>query len=217
MWIDRLDLRQFDYAALADWLGLDSKRPIPNGRITKSGQEIPMRFTPFLPLAASLVLSACGGGADEQGEGVSVEDALAEAQDNGMVPKPGQYRSTQELLELSVDGVPDSQLAMMRDGFAKGAAHESTQCITSDMTREQWVSNLAESNCKITRFDTSGGELDVAMTCTSEDGINGEMTMKGTSTEESSDMVMSFKHQLPGMGDAKMRMRVKSERIGDCT
>ena len=175
-----------------------------------------MRFTPFLPLAASLLLAACGGGADEPGEGVSVEDALAEAQDNDMVPRPGQYRSTQELLELSVDGVPDSQLAMMRDAFAKGAAHESTQCVTPDMTREQWISNLAESNCTITRFDTSGGELDVAMTCTAEEGINGEMTMKGSSTEESSDMVMSFAQQTP-MGDARMRMRVKSERIGDCS
>lgn len=176
-----------------------------------------MRISLFIPLAVSFALAACGGGADEPGEGISVEDALAEAQDNGVMPRPGQYSTTQELLELSVEGVPESQLAMMRDVFAKGAAQGSSYCMTDQMTREQWISDMAESNCTIQRFNTAGGDIDAAMTCATDEGINGELTMKGTSTAEASDMVMSFSQAIPGMGDAKMRMRVKSERIGDCT
>jgi hypothetical protein len=185
-----------------------ARRPFPNW-------EISMRMKLFVPLAAATALAACGGGADD--EAISMEDAMEEMADSDFMPRPGQYRTSQELLEFELAGMPENQMEMVRQAFASGAAEESTYCITEEMTREKWISDMAESNCTITRFDTSGSEIDVAMSCEAEGGINGEMQMTGSSTGDSSDMVMNFSQTIPGMGEGKIRMRVQSERIGDCS
>ena len=53
-----------------------------------------MRITHSLPLAAAILLAACGGDADTDGSGdVSADEVAAEA--SGMVqPRPGQYRAS---------------------------------------------------------------------------------------------------------------------------
>lgn len=175
-----------------------------------------MRTKLIAPLAAAFALAACGGGGEEKQDSVSLDDAVAEAADSGAMPRPGRYRSTQELIEFEMPGMPADQMTMMRNAFAEGAAEESTYCITETMTREKWLSDMAESNCTIGRFDVDGGEIDVAMTCSGDQGVSGSVEMKGTAGENSSNMVMSFVQQIPGMGEGRIKMRVKSERTGDC-
>ena len=77
---------------------------------------------------------------------------------------------------------------------------------------------MTESDCTVQRFDVSGSNIDAALSCPSgTDGISGDVTMTGTIGETGGNMEMSFKTQVPELGEATIRMRMISERVGDCT
>ncbi len=174
-----------------------------------------------LPLAAAFALSACGSDTDEElaGDAMSadeVADAVAEAE----TPRAGQYRSSQELLEFAVPGLDADMEELIRSAFAEGAAEETTYCLTEEdaaNNREEMLRGMAESDCEVTRFDMVGGTIDAAMSCPTGEGMSGDVTLTGTMDSDGADMVMNFSADIPSMGPASIRMRVVSERIGDCS
>lgn len=186
-----------------------------------------MRSSYVLPLVAALALAACGGGAEEDtagedamaGEGMTSEEVAAESAGADM-PRPGLYRTSQELVELEMPGMPEEMMGMMRSAFEEGAAEESTYCLTAEEAenaREEMLTGMAESDCDISRYDMSGGRIDAAMSCPTGEGVSGDVTMNGTMSSEGADMEMAFSHEIPGQGPGTIRMRVLSERIGECS
>lgn len=170
-----------------------------------------------LPLIAAFALAACSGGADEELEGEALSaDEVAAVEADFALPQPGQYTTTQELLEFSLPSLPEAQMAMIRQQFAAGAAQPHSYCVNEAMTREEFLSQTAESDCTVARNNGSGENIDLVLTCNAAEGVTGRVAMKGTATEDSSDLEMSFTQPIPGAGDSTIRMRVKSQRTGDC-
>ncbi len=180
-----------------------------------------MRVKFVLPLVAAISLAACGGDAYEEVSGDSMSsDEMSDAMDAAAMPEPGQYRSTQELLEFEMPGLSEDMAGMIRSAFAEGAAEESTYCLTAEEAgnaREQMLENMAESDCEVSRFDMAGGTIDAAMSCPTGEGVTGDVALTGTMDSNGADMVMSFSTDVPSMGAASIRMRVVSERIGECS
>lgn len=181
-----------------------------------------MRAIKAMPLVAALLLAACGGGGEEaaDGEALTAEQVAAEAA--GLVqPRPGQYRTSLELLEFSAPGLPDSAKEQMQQVFASGLAEGNTFCMTDEDAAangpEEMVKNLAESDCEMKSFNVSGNSVTAEMQCPQEGGNQSTVRMDGTMTAESSSMAMDMTQQIAGMGDVQMKMRVNSERIGDCS
>lgn len=177
-----------------------------------------MRSTLAVAAVLSFALAACGSGTDAElaDEALSMEE-VAGAADDFEVPTPGEYRNRVELLAFENANIPESQMAMVRAAFAEGAAMESTYCMTEEMTREQWLSNVSESNCTVSQFDTAGGQLDIVMQCAASEGISGRVEAHGTADSDGSDLEMTFTQAIPGMGDSTIRMRVQSDRVGECS
>lgn len=180
-----------------------------------------MRYSHILPLAAVLVLAGCSGSEDAADAGNEAEEMAAAAED-GPTPQAGQYRTTMELIELSIPDAPPEMAQAMQQGFGEGAQEAKTYCVTPEQaaqatSREEMLKNLADSNCTVDRFDQSGGRIDAALTCSGDGMMSGEVLLAGTMSETGSDMEMSFKMQIPQAGEATMRMRMVSERIGDCS
>ena len=176
-----------------------------------------MRFRIVLPLVAALGLAACGSSDD--GEPMS-DDAVADAMADAEMPEPGMYSTKQELLEFDFPGMTDDMAAMMRSAFEQGAAEENTYCLTPEdaaNAHEDMLKGMAEADCNITRMDMAGGTIDAAMSCPNGEGVTGDVTMTGSMDSDGADIVMSFSTELPGLGQGSMRMRVQSERIGDCS
>ena len=82
-----------------------------------------MRTSHVLPLAAAMLLAACGGGeADADGDGNLSEEELA-AEASGLIqPEPGQYSASLELLEFDAPGMPPEAKEQMQQIFASGLA-----------------------------------------------------------------------------------------------
>lgn len=178
-----------------------------------------MRAIHTLPLAAAVLLAACGGNEDTAGEGLTPEQVADEAGDL-VAPKPGQYRTTLELLEFDAPGMPDSVKQQMQQVFASGLAEGNTFCMTEEDAAkngpEQMVKNLAESDCEVGKFNVSGSQVVAEMQCAGEGGATNTVRMEGQMTAESSRMTMDMKQELPNVGGVNMKMRVTSNRIGDC-
>ena len=176
-----------------------------------------MRSTIVLPLFAALALSAC---ASEDDEAVT-DEALAEdevsgvVEDNGVTPSPGEYATSVELIEFDAPGLPEETIEQARREFAVGAREPNLYCLTEGVTREQWLSEMVEADCTLSRFTAEGNDMDGAMQCSSDIGLDGRVEIAGTSAEEGSDLRMTY--TLPtSAGEGTVRMRVTSERTGDC-
>ena len=178
-----------------------------------------MRTIHTLPLAAAILLASCGGETDADGDGeLSAEEVATEAE--GMIqPRPGQYRATLELIEFDAPGMPPEAKQQMQQIFAGGLAQGNTFCMTeADAARngpEEMVKNLAESDCTMNSFNVSGNTVVADMQCPGEGGTS-TVRMEGQMTAEGSTMTMDMEQETPPVGLTKMKMKVTSERIGEC-
>ena len=181
-----------------------------------------MRATHTLPLAAAILLAACGGGdADADGDGaVSGEEIAAEAE--GMVqPEPGQYTATLELLEFDAPGMPEEAKTQMQQIFAQGLSEGNSFCMTEEDVAqggpEQMVKNLAESDCTMNSFNVTGGTVVADMQCPGQTGAGvSKVHMEGQMRTDGSTMTMDMSQEMPNVGATTMKMRVTSKRTGDC-
>jgi len=179
-----------------------------------------MRALHALPLAAAMFLAACGdNNADADGDGKLSGEEVAEEAGDLVQPRPGQYRSTVEVLEFDAPGMPEGAKQQMEQIFASGM-QGSTFCMTEADTAkngpEQMVKNLAQSNCEMKNFNVSGGTVVAEMQCPSQGGGASTVKMEGQMSAEGSTMTMDMKQDMPQLGSVNMKMRVTSERIGDC-
>jgi hypothetical protein len=181
-----------------------------------------MRMIHLAPLASAMLLAACGGNADSDGDGtLSGEEVAAEAA-GAIRPEPGLYRTSLELLELEVPGMTDQMKQQMQAQMGGGPAGSgtSTYCLTREQAAangaEEMAKNMAQGNCTVARFDVSGGDLSAEMQCTAAGGATTHVVMDGQMTSTSSTMTMTNDMDMAGMGKMQMKARVTSERIGDC-
>jgi hypothetical protein len=176
-----------------------------------------MRLIHTAPLAAAVLLAACGGDADDGT--VSGDEVAAEAQ-QALQMRPGQYRTRQELLELSVPNADPERMAAMRQAFGEGAGMEYTYCVTAEDVgagkQQEVFAKMTESRCSFSRFDVAGKQIDAMMQCGSGDPFSGDVAVSGTMEADRSDMTLSFKRPLPPLGEGDIKMKLTSERIGDC-
>ncbi len=179
-----------------------------------------MRLVHTLPLAAAIALAACGGDADTDADGNVSAEEIAAASEGMIQPLPGQYRASLELLEFDAPGLPEGAKGQMQQAFASGLAEGNSFCMTEEDVAqngaEEMVKNLAESDCTMRSFNVSGGNVTADMQCAAEGGGTSTVKMDGTMTAEGSVMTMDMSQEMAGMGPTRMKMRVTSQRIGDC-
>ena len=180
-----------------------------------------MRTFHMLPLTAAILLAACGGGdADADADGAVSADEVAAEADGLVQPRPGQYRATVELLEFDAPGVPESAKEQMQQMFASSMSEGNAFCMTEEDVAEngaeEMVKSMAEGDCTMKSFNVAGSTIAAEMQCTSEGTPASTIRMDGEMGAESSTMTMEMEQDIPQMGQTRMKMRVTSERIGDC-
>jgi hypothetical protein len=180
-----------------------------------------MRPIHSLPLAAAILLAACSGGAeDAAADGEVTAEELAAAADGMVQPRPGQYSTSIELIEFDMPGLGDQAKQQMQAMVGGEMAQGNEFCLTPEEAAEngaqKMMENLAESDCTFSKFAVAGGSIDAAMQCAGEGGMTSTVAMTGAMTAESSDMTMAMDQEMAGAGKMHMKMRVKSQRTGEC-
>jgi hypothetical protein len=161
-----------------------------------------------ISIAAGLacILAACSPPAQQADSGGGPAGA---GMAGGM--QPGQYRTTVTMLEMNIPGMKSENVNM--------APTVTEDCVTSSDIAEFTEGSMVDGNsgetCTQNSMNSSGGRIQGESTCT---GPNGTRTMQinGTYSSNRVDMEISSTQDIPGMGASTMRMRMASERIGEC-
>lgn len=177
-----------------------------------------MNLSRLAPLLALVALAACAGEADEelQNEGLSAEDVAAAPVDFAVPLAPGQYRTTSELIDFSMPSLSEEARRTAAAAFAQGAGEGHTYCLAAGATSDQWLSSMNESACTVSRLEEGEGRIDAVLQCSDPTGLNGRVEMSGTMAQTSADMELRFAQAIAQFGEGTIRMRVVSQRIGDC-
>jgi hypothetical protein len=161
---------------------------------------------PVVALAFVVALAACSPKAGKDAEAPPAPDATA-----ATTVKPGQWRTTVTMLDMSAPGVPAAALAQMKSQ----PPSVTTDCTTSDDIREFTGKRAArDGQCTMSRMDAGGGRIDGESTCTVE-GMTQTVKMSGTYGAERVEMDIDINAQTPA-GAMSQKMHMVSERVGDC-
>ncbi len=183
-----------------------------------------------LALVAVLALAGCGGestkeSAAKTGEidvsNASVAEVQAQTRAAGAAMRfdPGQWRTTIEVIEADIPGLPPQMVGEMK----RRMLQKST--VSSCMTPEQ-AANPNEDlfagksgNCRFDRFTMKDGKVDAAMTCAGDGSGAGaaKIAMTGIFDKRRFELENRIEAAGPGAAQAmKMRSRVTGERTGEC-
>lgn len=142
---------------------------------------------------------------------LSVGDGMPDREEFSWFLARGLYRSTMSTLKMTGTGRFEDIVSHM----TPIEPDESTFCLTPEaapQTQEDWVRSMNEGGCTVDRIDTTNGRIDVAGVCSGE----GQLAISGAISSTGVDVMISFTSPPSESGQFTMRLRVESERIGDC-
>jgi hypothetical protein len=135
-------------------------------------------------------------------------------------PRPGQYRTTAELVLFEVPDVPETLVSQARNAFLEGLASGNDFCLApdpaSDAMRRKMLENIAEGDCSFSRFTAHGVVVSAAMSCTRETPDRGLVTIDGSIWAENADLNMNLEQDFEGIGATRIVVRARAARVGDC-
>ena len=169
---------------------------------------------PFLVLG----LVACGSEVEEPKSPEEVQTEFAKLAKQ----TPGLYRVTTTIMDIDVADIAPEQADMMKQK-TDVEPDVREQCVTqeeSDKGVKDIVKGISEASGagdrSFSKFNVDGSALDSKMTCDGPMGTGGDVGIAGTIEETGFDLVMDMKIDASVMGEIGMKMKVTSERIGDC-
>jgi hypothetical protein len=130
-------------------------------------------------------------------------------------PQPGSWSMKMELLDAQGPDA-DKVKAMMGPMFASMA--NMSVCITPEASaKSDPTKGITQGgDCKFDKQDISSAGIHVSGTCT-KNGATSKVVADGTITATSQDLTMETETNSPmGNGALKMKLRVQSQRTGDC-
>ena len=169
------------------------------------------------PLAAAILLAGCGSD-----NGPKTPDQAAKEAAKMERPQPGMYRSTVNVLEFDIPGLPPQEAEQMKQMMGRQKTQSHEFCLKAEDVEkgfEQMIKKSADGNCTFERFNASANTIDAKMTCDMGEAGQSVMSMTGTTSSTKSRMVMDIDHENPSIpgGTMHTKMEVTNERIGDCT
>jgi hypothetical protein len=169
-----------------------------------------MRITLLAPLAAAALPVTAWA--------VTEEEIAREAREL-VVQRPGQYRTTLEMLHFESPDASKQATAQMGRVFAKGL-EDNLYCLTpeavADRSARGILEGLTEGDCSVEAFDVEGETVTAALQCRYNADMFSHVTLNGRIGPESSELVMSMEQKLGSTGPIRIKLRISSQRIGEC-
>lgn len=176
----------------------------------------------ILMLACALPLAACDNSPKINEKNASVDEVAAKvraASGSGSFVRPGEWQSTVVIEQFDVPGMPPQAVEHMKSAVAQNRQHSFKTCLTPEEVKQpRGKFFTGNEQCRYDHFTMGDGKIDAAMRCPAGQGMTQKMTMTGTYGPERYDMRMTMKGEgVDGpAGKMTMRMRVESNRIGEC-
>lgn len=161
-------------------------------------------------------LGACGGPDVDKKNASAAEVAKAVSDARGAMKfEPGRWESNVSFISMNAPGMP-AEVSQAMQG-ALGKEHSYATCLSKADAEKPAADFFAKDakDCTYDHFKLGDGKIDAKMRC-GADGRSVVMTMNGAYDRDSYDMMMET--AIDGGDDAPvtMKMKVASNRVGDC-
>lgn len=177
-----------------------------------------MRLPVTVSLIAILGLSAChkaaDSGASAAGDPAAGAKALAAAQDFHM--QPGLYRTTIDIKQFDMPGMPTAVVNAMKQSMAEKPI---TYCLTpEDASKgvEALKRGMAKGKCQFDSFNAAGGKLDSSLTCNFDGKGSMHAVSHGTYTDTGSVAASTAEVAMGGAAKMRIEQVTTTTRTGDC-
>ncbi len=172
----------------------------------------------IIALGAALV-SACSSDADKNKDGkISKAEEKAEMRAGGEIYlQPGQYEVNVTIDKVDAPGLPQGLDITIKKELAKNSTIKT--CMTKEELEKPGVEffGLDEKDpCTMRKFDRSGDNMQVELSCKVADGMSMIATMQGTFSGTSYTMDMTQIMKAGPVGKIKTTGKISGTRIGDC-
>ena len=170
---------------------------------------------------AAIAVSSCGSEPEEQANALSEEQIAAEV---GKLPLPqaGLYKRTTSVLELTVPGASDEDMARMKTEAEK-ENDVREECLTEEDAANGYkdmVRALGEAQdgltCDFSEFASDGSRIDAKLLCDAPLGASAKIAIAGTIEPDSTDLELDMGIDVAIVGEMTMKLAMQSERIGAC-
>jgi len=168
-----------------------------------------------LPL---ILLAACDSSPKVKADNAKpseVAEKMRDAVGDDSFVRPGKWRSSVTIQEMTIPGMPPEFAARMKQTMAKERVVES--CLTpAEAKRPRGDFFAADKSCTYDHFEFAHGKIDATMRC-SHDGVSQSMTMQGSYSPDEYQMAMASKMDGAGpQAGMVMKMHIDAKRVGDC-
>jgi hypothetical protein len=141
---------------------------------------------------------------------------------SGVALQPGQWETTVQFSNIEVPGVPEAQVAPMRQMM--GQPQVRSQCMTAEQAANPGGNMMnpggASGNCQFTKNSFTGGTIDVQGSCTAPGRGTATMNMTGTYTATTMTAQVSTTVRppagQPGPQEVRMSGSLSARRTGEC-
>ncbi|MAY19796.1 MAG: hypothetical protein CL955_04185 [Erythrobacteraceae bacterium] len=174
-------------------------------------------------LASVFALAACGGtSADTDGDGKISQDEV-EAAVAAVEITPGEWENTVEFTDIQFDKSklpPEAQafIVPMLESM-KGQVQTSKSCVTEEEASKpqaEMFSGNEDADCEYTKFEFSGGQMDMAMTCNDPQSGTAKITNTGSYSADAYDMKMTVELEDNEMGAMTITAASTGKHLGAC-
>jgi Protein of unknown function (DUF3617) len=170
-------------------------------------------------LCLPVLISACGKSEPDAAGTANKAAVSSGTSTDGTKPRPGLWRMTFSITEISAPGAPP-EVAQMLTSMTKTSEESSQTCMTKADSEEGMSKIVSEMRsgeaCTTKSFTEANGEVRAEITCGAADKA-GTLTLNGRYSANAMDLTIVGAMPNAGeMGDAKMTMSLKGERIGEC-
>lgn len=175
------------------------------------------KFSATAVLASAFALAACSEStvdADADGDG-NVTAAEVGQVVSDLRPEPGKYSVTMELVKMDIPGAPPE----MANAMGSMMNNTFEYCLTPEEANKGFEESLREGqdeSCSIDKFELTGNDVDMAMSCATPGDGNMNLTMTGTVSPTRTDIAVKTNGTLPQVGEANVEMNMVQERLGEC-
>lgn len=169
--------------------------------------------------AATLLLTACGGGDTVTAENAGVADVAEKVKASGVADESfisaGRWEMSMDVQEIAIPGMPPEMQQQMKGAMGQGRTFAT--CVTPEeakQPKEDFFAGQDAPNCRYENFAMGNGKIDLTMTCKEGAGTR-RMAMTGSYGDDAYSMDMDMSGQGEG-GAMTMKATMTGKRTGEC-
>ncbi|APE28162.1 DUF3617 domain-containing protein [Aurantiacibacter gangjinensis] len=134
-----------------------------------------------------------------------------------VTPIPGRYKMKISLVDVDLSDNSLAAALTTPEMLAENFAETETYCVAPGSQRsERWLGDLSDDDCSALETTVDGNSFTHVLQCTEDDGTEITLAIDGDVYDDRARMDVQVDMNPDDTGPVSLKMRIASNRTGDC-